>query len=168
MTLGTTRTCGLEPTPSDLDFDRVQEAVEEFLRTHSMPEDWKDDCYQEAWIARLEYHVIDTHLKRWLREEWDSHKHRSFERLLERAGKRLGGREAWAGKLAVIDERLREQLGIRARPGEPYEVVVARLDGHCPRHKEFQTVEFGENRDFGLCEKCGFAYDFSSDDGATP
>jgi len=168
MTLAATRKCSSDRTPSDLDFERVQETVADFMCGRAVLTDWREDCYQEAWLCRLENRHINARLKEWLQGEWDNFKHRSFERLRRQAMRNEGDDDSLMDVLALKDQVLREQVGGRAHPAEPYETAVARLDGRCPRHKEFQPVEFGENRGFGLCEKCGFAYDFSSDAEATP
>lgn len=158
-------TCGLEASTSDIDSERVEEAVAEFLQDHCVHDDWQDDCHQEAWSALLEYLVIGTHLKDWLDREWNNHKHRSLDQLREKAKEMTGDGEAWIHDIVVTDQRLREH---RARPGDPCEIAVARLDGFCPRHLKSQPLEFGKNRDYGFCEKCRFAYDLSSDAEATP
>lgn len=175
----------------DFNFERVEKLFGQFKR--SVPKDLLEDCYQEIWVACLDRKVtdIEKNLKYWKNNErhWLEPHMYSLEEECGHIADRAEENEEMPDVGDIIydlgEERLklvrklrysRSQSNIALCVGillqrrrcriTPYHVAVAREEknyGVCPWCAAC-NMDFGDNREIGLCHRCNFAFCIVEDD----
>lgn len=166
----------------DFNFERVENVFGRFKR--NVKKRLLEDFYQEIWVACLDNTVVDIkkYLKYWSDNEWrwlkprmyllDSMREEAIERAEEDAeipevgdiiydllvqGLEFVKKHRYSRNEANIRLCVRILLQLRRCRITPYYVAIARLDGICPWCAG-HDMDFGKNREFGLCHRCNFSF----------